>query len=154
MKEFYDVVNEHDKDIYKEIEQFMISLGYKFKRAKTRDVNYLFKHEEVKKLILKYAIVDNKPMIKLKFYASDDYSAFFHEAIRKTIEEYDFNYTGCYKCGTCYKEPRGYTYHYDDNSYFRCGRELIELDMLDTSHLDELKKLLLAQHNFHLFKEL
>ena len=153
MREFYDVVTEKDKYIYKDIEEFMIALGYKFKRAKTMDVNYLFKHKDVKNLMLKYSIVDKKPMIKLKFCASNNYSEFFHDAIRKTIDEYEFRYTGGYDCGNCKSKLLGYTCTYDHETYFRCGKELIELGMIDASNLDEIKLLLLAQHNQHLKEE-
>lgn len=150
MDEFMTFVPESEKENYFLLVQFMKDLGYKLKRAKTKDINYLFTHTKVKRNILKFSVLKDSIIVKAKFYASKEYSTVFQNAIKATIEEYDFKYTGCYGCGKCKEEFMGYTYTYPDGkSYFRCGLELIELLEFNDYMLEELMELLKHQHDYY-----
>jgi hypothetical protein len=88
--------------------------------------------------------------LRIKFFASPAYSNFFQEAIRATIEEYDYKYIGCYGCGDC-NGTQGYWYRYPDGrEYYRCGKELIEIFDTRNMPLEELLDLLKRQHEFFL----
>ena len=142
------------KKIYSEIANFTYALGYKVKRAKTKDINYVFTNSKTKEHMLKFSYIDNKPILKMKYYASSNYSDFFHEGVKNAIEEFNFKYTGCYKCGKCKDVLQGYTYDYpEEKKYFRCGRELIELPPLTKNIVPEILHLLKKQHEYYLARK-
>lgn len=151
IKEFVDYIDTSEIKLYDNLLIFMKELGYKVKRAKTKDINYVFTNSKTKRHILKLSITKERPVVKLKFYASNDYSNVFNESIRLAIEEFDFKYTGCYGCGKCDTSIQGYKYLYDDGrEYFRCGNELIELVDYNKDLEDELFKLIMNQHEYYL----
>jgi hypothetical protein len=139
-----------ERSIFSTIANFAFSLGYKAKKDKTNTLGYTFTHTRVKKPILRFTRSRNMPIIRFKFFASSAYSQFFHEAIRRTIEEYDFRYTGCYGCGGC-DGTRGYRYRYPDGrEFYRCGAELIEIENILHIPIGELLELFKAQHDYYL----
>jgi hypothetical protein len=151
LNNFLNDLNNEDKKIYSEIANFAYELGYKAKRAKTKDINYVFTSSRTKKHLLKFSYVDGKPQLKMKFYASHDYSKIFQDSVKEVIEEFNFKYTGCYKCGKCEGAPIGYIYEYPDGKkYFRCGSELICLSMITEEHVPEILSLLKTQHEYYL----
>lgn len=154
LNDFFNSLNDKDRKIYFEIATFAYELGYKAKRAKTKDINYVFTNSKTKKHLLKFSFNNGKPNLKIKFYASKNYSSFFNDSVRKVIEEFNFKYTGCYKCGKCKETPVGYVYEYPDGKrYFRCGSELIELPPIDESVIPEIFSLLITQHMYYLSNE-
>jgi hypothetical protein len=150
MEEFLDAIPQEERWIFAEIADYAFSLGYRAKKDQTKSLGYTFRHSKVKKQILRFSNNRGKPVIRLKFFASPTYSAFFQEAIRLTIEEYDFKYTGCYGCGSC-DGTQGYKYKYPDGrEYYRCGTELIELLYTANVPLEELLHLFRKQHEYYL----
>lgn len=144
---FEGLVSNDDLLIYNELSKFALELGYIEKRAKTIDVIYIFSHPITKERILKFSYSSKRGfVVHLKFNKSTNYTHFFHEAIRRTIEESNFKYTGCYAhCDKC-DGTLGYTYRYPNNSeYFRCYQELIELFDITLNEMSEVKSLLLNQ---------
>jgi hypothetical protein len=115
---------------------------------KSKTLGYTFTHRKVKKLILRFSSSRGRPILKIKFFASQSYSKFFHEAIRTVIEEYDYKYTGCYGCGNC-DGTQGYKYKYPDGrEYYRCGTELIDITDIRNVPVTEILVLLKKQHDF------
>ena len=151
LNDFFNSLSDEDRKIYSEIATCAYELGYKAKRAKTKDINYVFTSSKIKKHLLKFSFKDDKPNLKMKFYASKNYSSIFNDSVKKVIEEFNFKYTGCYKCGKCKETPLGYIYEYPDGKrYFRCGSELIELPSIDESVVPEILSLLKTQHEYYL----
>lgn len=149
LDEFYHYTDANELALFSEIATFASSLGYKAKRAKTKDLNIIFTNSKIKQHILKFSVDKGKPILKMKYFASTTYSKLFLDAIRHTIEEYEFRYTGCYKCGKCKSAIEGYIYQYDDGrQYFRCGSELIEILEFTKNDLIEIKRLLEVQHSY------
>jgi ferredoxin-like protein FixX len=154
LNDFFNSLNDEDRIIYFKIANFAYELGYKAKRAKTKDINYVFTSSKIKRHLLKFSFKDGKPNLKMKFYASKNYSNIFNNSVRDVIEEFNFKYTGCYKCGKCKVTPSGYIYEYPDGKrYFRCGSELIELPSIDESIVPEILSLLKTQHEYYLSNE-
>lgn len=154
LNDFFNSLNDEDRKIYFKIANFAYELGYKAKRAKTKDINYVFTSSKIKRHLLKFSFKDGKPNLKMKFYASKNYSNIFNDSVREVIEEFSFKYTGCYKCGKCKVTPSGYIYEYPDGKrYFRCGSELIELPSIDESIVPEILSLLKTQHEYYLSNE-
>jgi hypothetical protein len=139
-----------ERAILSAIAEYAFQLGYKARKDKTRAPGYTFTHRQVKKPVLRFTSCRGKPVLRLKFFAALTYSHFFQEAIRATIEEYDFKYTGCYGCGSC-DGTRGYRYRYPDGrEYYRCGAELIEIFDIPSVPLEEILKLFKTQHEYYL----
>lgn len=150
MDDYFAFLTNDEREIFSAISEYALSLGYKAKKDKVKAIGYSFTHSRVKKQILRFTSSKQKPILRIKYFASPTYSNFFQEAIQATIEEYNYKYTGCYDCGDC-DGTQGYWYKYPDGrEYYRCGKELIEI--LDTRNmpLEELLDLLKRQHEFFL----
>lgn len=146
VNQFYDILNENEeKIIFNEIINYLMEFGYAPIKCKTSDFCLDFYHSKLKQKIAKL----RKNELKLKFYASNEYSVKFSNAIKNVIEEYDGRYTGCYGCGKCKGNLRGYTYIYPDGrKVFRCGGELLAIPDITQNDLKEIKQLIKAQHQF------
>ena len=111
MDDFFAALNETQVPLFSTIAEYAFGLGYRARRDKTKDLNYSFLHRGVKPLILRFSILKGQPVVRLKFFAATQYSRFFEDALKATIEEYDFRYTGCYGCEKC-DGSQGYTIRY------------------------------------------
>ena len=152
MDDYYTMMSDDEKAIFSTIAGYAFSLGYKAKKDKSKTPGYTFTHSKIKRLVLRFSSSKGKPIVKLKFFASPHYSEYFQEALRATIEEFDYKYTGCYGCGSC-DSTQGYTYRYPDGrEYYRCGTELIELVDIRNLPLPELLDLFRQQHDFYSFR--
>jgi hypothetical protein len=150
MDDYFEILNDDQRKVFSTLAEHAFSLSYKAKTDKVKAIGYSFTHSKVKKQILRFTSSKGKALLRIKFFASPTYSVFFHEAIRATIEEYDFKYTGCYGCGDC-DSTQGYRYTYPDGrEYYRCGKELIEISDTRNLPLEELLELLKRQHEFFL----
>ncbi len=153
MEDYLATLTAGERRIFSVIAKYAFHLGYKVKKDKTHALGYTFTHSKIKKPILRFTSNRGKPILRLKFFASPTYSHFFREAIRVTIEEYDFKYTGCYGCGSC-NSTRGYRYRYaDGREYYRCGSELIEIGDIKNIPLAELLDLFKKQHEYYLSEQ-
>lgn len=150
MDDYYAILTDNERRVFSAIAEYAFGLGYKAKKDKVQAIGYSFIHKKVKKQILRFTSSKGKPILRIKFFASSTYSNFFQEAIRATIEEYDYKYTGCYGCGEC-TGKQGYQYKYPDGrEFYRCGKELIEIFDTRDMPLRELLELLKRQHEFFL----
>ena len=151
MDDYFDTLADDEKRIFSALADFAFGLGYKAKKDKTSALGYSFTHSKVKKGILRFTSSRGKPILRIKFFAAQEYSDFFHEAIRATIEEYDYKYTGCYGCANDCGGTDGYKYRYPDGrEYYRCGSELIEIRDIKDLPLEETLDLLRRQHDHFL----
>ena len=146
----YPSLSEEERQVFSCAAATMFSLGYKIKPDKSKTPGYTFIHPRVKKYVLRFSIQKSQPLLRMKFFATREYSDFFHQAVRAVIEEYDYRYTGCYGCGKC-DGSQGYTYRYSDGrTYYRCGCELIEITDIKNIPVAEMCSLLEKQHAFFL----
>ena len=153
IKEYEAILSEDEKTYFAELYRHILALGYKPKKEKKKSISFDFKHRLVKNSIVKFSSEHGQPYLKLKFFATKEYSPCFKEAIRTTIEEFNYKYTGCYRCGKCGFNLEGYTYSYaDGRKYFRCGLELIEIKDFLNIDIEETKNLISNQHHFYLSK--
>lgn len=151
---FLDSINKDYYEMFLELAQYAISLGYTPRRNKTQDFSIDFTKNKFKTSIMKMEIQEQKhgrygygerniPGLRLKYYASTDYSEIFRNGIKNVIEEFDGKYTGCYGCGRCKNQLEGYTYVYPGGKrVFRCGRELISIFDFSIDSLNEIKELI------------
>lgn len=150
-------------EMFLELAEYAISLGYNPVRNKTRDVTIDFRKNKVKKTILKMESKEQKhdgykynerniPGVRLRFFAAKEYSDIFKQGIQNVIEEYEGKYTGCYGCGRC-DGTEGYNYMYPDGrQVYRCGSELISIFNFTEKDIPEIKKLLKIQDHYYIEK--
>jgi hypothetical protein len=160
IKDFLVCVDQKYHELYLELANFAISLGYTPVRNKTQDLSIDFRKNKTRKTIMKIEEKEQKhdgyhygernvPGLRLKFFASKEYSDIFRKGIQRVIEGFDGKYTGCYGCGRCTGNPQGYTYIYPDGRrVFRCGSELISVFDFTPEHIQEMKKLLKEQDEY------
>lgn len=154
LNEFISELPESQREMFQEIAEYSISLGYTPKKTKSKDFALDFSKSKVKRTIMKMeihhnAIKMNEPGLRLKFYANKNYSDIFKLGIQRVIEEFNGKYTGCYGCGRCKGELEGYTYTYNDGKkIFRCGSELIAIHNFSPKDIPEIKMLIKVQDEF------
>jgi hypothetical protein len=150
LDEFYNLLPEDKVELFKEMAEKAIQLGYKPKREKTKHLSISFSSNKYRTTILKYVYEKNRPTYRLKFFASKNYSAIFDRSIKETIEKFNFKYTGCYGCEKCIGGKEGYDVNYEDGRrYFRCGFELIEIVDLNKQIKEEVIELLELQTAYY-----
>lgn len=157
MNEFLEAIEEEYRPLFKELAEFAVSYQFNPVRNKTQDFSIDFKNSKLKKTIMKMEVAEQKhdgfgygerkiPGLRLKFFATKEYSKIFQHAVKSVIEDFDGKYTGCYGCGRCKGNPQGYVYTYPDGKkVFRCGSEQLSIFDFDESNLDEIKQLIQNQ---------
>lgn len=154
LKDFISELPESYQEMFQDIAEYAISLGYTPKKTKSKDFVLDFSKSKVKRTIMKMEIRDNAikkngPGLRLKFYANKDYSDIFKQGVQRVIEEFDGKYTGCYGCGRCKGNLEGYTYTYaEGKKVFRCGNELIAIHNFSPKDIPEIKTLIKGQDDF------
>lgn len=139
-------VSDEEARRYRRLAEKALSLGYRVQKDRTKTPSYSFVSRRYRQTLLRLVDDGKKVGMRIKFYGVRGYSEVFQEALKRTIEEYDFRYTGCYGCGRCQNGPLGYTVDYPDGRrYFRCGQELIEFQVLDDATLIEAERLMEGQ---------
>jgi hypothetical protein len=153
-------MNDKYKSMFLELAEYATNLGYNPVRNKTQDVTIDFRKNKIKKTIMKMEVHEQKhngykygernvPGLRLRFFASKEYSDIFKNGIKHVIEEYDGKYTGCYGCGRC-DRTEGYIYIYPDGrQVYRCGSELISIFDFTEQDIPEIKKLMKSQSDFY-----
>ncbi|GHT98854.1 hypothetical protein FACS1894142_5710 [Spirochaetia bacterium] len=162
LNEFYNKISSEEINLYKELAETAIKLGYMPKKDKQKNLSIAFSKNKVKKTILKFYGGDDNgkgksakgTCFKLKFYANKGYSEVFDKSIKKEIEIFNYKYVGCYGCGRCKKDKLGYNIEYEDGrKYFRCGFELIPIETISKDIVNETTKMMEIQDKAF-FKEL
>jgi hypothetical protein len=152
MSEFLCLVDNDKKEYFEEIMEEAVKFGFVPKKDKVKHFGISFLSKDCNATVLR-VIKDKRIELRLKFFASKLYSSVFDESIKRTIERFDYKYTGCYGCGKCTDQKEGYIVRYPDNvQYFRCGNELIEIINIDKEIADEIKVLIKNQHNYYMMK--
>ncbi len=161
MEDFFHQIDQEYHTMFLELAEYAIALGYTPVRNKTQDISMDFRKNKIGKTIMKFEEKEQKhdgfrygerhvPGLRLKFFASKEYSDIFRKGIQRVIEGFDGKYTGCYGCGRCDGKPQGYTYIYPDGrKVFRCGSELISIFDFTQEHMQEMKRLMKVQDEYY-----
>ena len=160
VEEFLGHIRPEYHELYRQLAETACSLGYRPVKTKTKDFCLDFRSGKAGRTLMKMEDKEqkhgslrygqrDKPGLRLRFFASPDYSALFHEGVRNVIEEFGGRYTGCYGCGHCKGEKQGYTYRYPDGrAVFCCGLELISVFDFTGDDLPEFQRLMQAQAEY------
>lgn len=157
IEEFLNTIEVEYKPMFRELIDYVMSFQFNPIKNKTQDLTIDFKNNKLKKTIMKIEVFEQPhddikykeravPGLRLKYYATKDYSKIFQDAIKRVIEEFEGKYTGCYACGRCKEKPQGYIYAYpNQKKVFRCGSELIPVFDFTEKNIDEIKQLIKNQ---------
>ena len=162
-----DSIPDEQKNVYKEIVYYLIELGYVPQKQKVRDFVLSFKHKEHGKIISKMGIRQQSAFFSVRFFACKNVSEKFLAALRKEIESRNRQYTSplsiipdtesmvknkCGYCGDiCTGGGYGYYYKFSDNDIVsRCGAYPIIIPDIKEHDIEELKRVILEQHNYFL----
>lgn len=167
INEFISLLPEDDKDVYEKIIYYLADLGYIPQKQKVKDFVLSFKHNINCKVIAKMGIRGQKGFLSIKFFACKNVSEKFIEALRKDIELRNGQYTVplpitpdtasmvTNKCGYCGDICTGGGFGYyckfsDDKIVSRCGAYPIIIPDIKEDETDEIKRVILEQHNYFL----
>ena len=149
VEEYLTFIDDDKKHIYRDIAQAAIDLGFIPKKDKVKHFGISFMSKKYGVTLLRM-INDKRPELRLKFFATEDYSKAFDDSIKYIIEKFQFKYVGCYGCGKCKTKKEGYIVNYPNNKTdFRCGSELIEIMELNGSIKDEIIDLMKNQKKYY-----
>jgi hypothetical protein len=156
LKEYLDIVPPENKNLYKELADLAIIIGYVPIRDKTKIISISFRNNRTKFTIMKFS-EDTKDGFKFKFAANKNYSKIFDESI-KQYDEYlrgiyaercnlkNVTCLGCVKCGNGKK--MFYTIEYDDGrKYTVCGIvSFVQINQISKEIVEEAGRMMKIQH--------
>ena len=165
--EFIGLLSEDDNSVYEKIIYYLFELGYIPQKQKVKDFVISFKHKENGKVISKVGLRKQNAFVSVRFFACKSVSERFIDALRKDIDSRDGQYTAplptvpdtasmvknkCGYCGDiCTGGGFGYYYKYPDGKIVsRCGAYPIIIPDVKDNDIDELKRIILEQHNYFL----
>jgi hypothetical protein len=146
-------IPELDRNLYRNIAEYAISLGYMPKLG-GKDGSYAeFIKSKIKRTLIKFQFAPGagrKYAVKLSFYATPAYSPLFKEAVAEmvhTLRKQNYE-VRCWNCGMC-DGTLGYKHIGEDGAEsFLCGKGVLQLPEIGAEHLDEIKSLMKAQDDF------
>jgi hypothetical protein len=178
IKALIDRLPENEKQLYREIINYLTDLGYIPQRKKNTDINLIFKHKQNGKIIMKMGVEARKGFIKVKFFACKDLPDKYIAALR---DEAELNEERAARnknsnpslpvpppdnepmppntimkkctllCSLCTGGGMRYYHKYPDNKeIFRCGAYPVLIPDITEKDLNDLKRLISEQHNYFL----
>ena len=158
IKEMLDTLPEVEKDIYREIAEYAVELGYlpcKIKNAHGEIVAVAFSKSKINRRLIKITppytttgkdlTKTSKAGLGIAFFAAE-YSDYFHDKVCKDIEKGIICGSICENCAGKYK----YVYP-DGSTAFRCSiHSLVDVSPIGTEHIGEIKKMMKMQNDFWL----
>ena len=160
-------ISGEEKFVYKAITDYLTELGYIPQKQQVSDFVVSFKHKENGKVISKMGIRKQNAFVSIRFFACKVVSEKFMDALRKDIESRNRQYTSplpiipdtasmvknkCGYCGDiCTGGGYGYYYKFSDGDIIsRCGAYPIVIPDIEENDIDEIKRVILEQHNYFL----
>jgi len=167
INEFIGLLSEDDKSIYEKIIYYLFDLGYIPQKQSVKDFIISFKHKENGKVISKMGIRKQNSFVSIRFFACKSVSEKYIDALHKDIGVCEGQYTvklpinpdaasmitnKCGYCGDiCTGGGVGYYYTFPDGKMVsRCGAYPIIIPDIKENDIDELKRVILEQHNYFL----
>ena len=164
--EFIENLPEDEKQIFMEITNYLKELGYIPQKQKVKDFVLSFKHGVNGKIIAKMGIRGQKGFLGIKFFAcknvpekyikalgenSDDAYAHLPPPERDKLLPNEIMLKCTLSCAVCTGGKMRYYFKYPNgNEIFRCGAYPVLIPDITDSDIDDLKRLILEQHNYFL----
>lgn len=138
------------RESYREIAEYVISLGYMPALKGTRKDYADFTNGKLKKTILKINTNPDFCCISIKFYSIPHYTGVFQEALDERLAYWGkLGYEAkCFGCGKC-DGTHGYKCTLPNGKKgFLCGFGLIPMPTFRAENIEEVKEALKLQHEF------
>lgn len=163
--ELIDSLPEEQKNVFKKITCYLVELGYIPQKQKVKDFVISFKHSVNGKTIAKIGNRKQNGFISIRFFACISVSQKYIDALHDELVSRNGQYSSptrvnpinmitnkCGYCGDiCTGGGLGYYYMYPDGrEVSRCGAYPIIIPNIDESDIDEMKQVILEQHNYFL----
>ena len=163
--ELIDLLPDGQKIVFREIAHYISELGYVPQKQKVKDFILSFKHGNNEKVIGKMGFRKESGFISLRFFACKSVSEKYLNALRADLDARNGQYSGplrqspmnmitgkCGYCGDiCTGGGLGCYYKYADGREIqRCGAYPIVIPDVGETDMDEMKKVILEQHNYFL----
>ena len=164
--EFLNELSENEKCVYGEIINYLVELGYIPQKQKVKDFVLSFKHCQNGKIIAKMGIRKKKGFLSIKFFAcknvpekyitalgenSDDAYARFSPPERDKLRPNEIMLKCTLSCGMCTGGKMRYYHQYPNGKeIYRCGAYPVLLPEITQHDIEDLKRLILEQHNYFL----
>ncbi|MEA4823284.1 MAG: hypothetical protein VB111_04120 [Clostridiaceae bacterium] len=160
-----DALPKEQKNVFQEIMYYLVKLGYIPQKQNVKDFILSFKHSTNGKVIAKIGIRNQKGFVSIKFFACTSVSEKYLDALHQDIDSRNGQYSTpllpnpvnmitnkCGYCGSiCTGGGLGYYYKCPDGEVIpRCGAYPIVIPDIDETDIDEMKKVILEQHNYFL----
>lgn len=164
IEEFISILPENEKNVYSKIIYYFVELGY----IPQKNRSFLsFKHKINGKIIAKI----RKDEIKIKFLACKDIPQKYIDALRREMDANNGQHSmkvpspdnspvpagvimkkcTLLSCNVCTGGKMRYYYQFSDGKeVFRCGAYPVLIPDIKESDIEELKRLILEQHNYFL----
>jgi len=151
IEDFVAVLPENEREFYRDIAEYAVELGYTPSNENNTHgifIALVFSKNKIGKRLMKMhppGLFSEEPELKMQFYATTDYSDFFHARLRKDV---DAGRAPCER--QCEKCAGKYICLYPDGKKgFRCAiHSLVKLSPLEAEHVNEIKKLMKTQDDF------
>jgi len=151
--------------VYQNITDYLLELGYIPQKQQVKDFIISFKHNTNGKVIAKIGVRKQNAFISIRFFACKSVSQKYTDALHHELMSRNGQYSSpthvnpigmitnkCGYCGDiCTGGGLGYYYQYPDGKEVsRCGAYPIIIPNVDETDVDEMKAVILEQHNYFL----
>jgi len=162
--ELISLLPERERPVYQAITGYLVELGYIPRKQKVSDFILSFKHNANGKVIAKIGI-RKQAFISIRFFACKSVSQKYMDALHHELVSRNGQYSSplnvnpinmitnrCNYCGDiCSGGGLGYYYKFaDGQKVARCGAYPIIIPDITEADIDEMKKVILEQHDYFL----
>jgi len=168
--ELYNSLPKDEEKSYKEIINYLITLGYIPQKQKVQGSDLSFKHKITGKVIAKVGLHNQRGRFKIKFFACTDVSDRFIKVLYDEAVANEDKYSrqvpppDCESvrpgvimkkctllCPVCSGGGMRYFYRFSDGrEIFRCGAYPVEMPEIKENDIEDIKRLIFEQHNYFL----
>lgn len=167
LEELTDRLQDDEKPVYLPVVSYLIELGYVPEKRSVRDFSLAFKHKISKRVMARMdfrrnGLKEPSPILSLKFFGAKTIPPKYTDALGQDLAARRGQYSGPLrseteknKCGYCQDKctggGRGYYYQYPDGrEVLRCGAYPIPIPNLTRDDVEEMKQVILEQHEYFL----
>ncbi|MCL1806894.1 MAG: hypothetical protein FWG31_04255 [Oscillospiraceae bacterium] len=150
IESFLSEIGDNLKPIYREIFEYLSSVGYNPHKQRSFIV---FKHDLHNKQMAKTGIRKKQPFFDLRFSACRGFSKRFQDIVDAALSKQTDQEASCtvQRCDFCRGEPM--THVYISEGKTRCGAAALEIPNITAAELAEIKKLIDEEHAYLLKHE-
>ena len=148
---FYGMISGEERLVFEPIIDTLVELGYTPMRKQTKGYILSFSNIEHNRVLARFGVREGggRAFFGLRFSSCTDYSDKFAEVVRERILSSNSRLAKCGECGFCKGEKFTYTYTFPSGeTKAACGAFVLEIPDVTIDDIDEIKRLIGAQHDY------